>query len=80
MTRFAAAAIGVLVIAAVAWWAWPSGPGSEADASYTTEAIDRGDITQVVSAVGSVRARNSVEVGSQRSGQLEALFVDYNRS
>jgi HlyD family secretion protein len=78
MRRIAAAAIGALIIAAVAWWAWPSGSDAGSDASFATEAVDRGDITQVVSAVGSVRALNSVEVGSQLSGQLQALFVDYN--
>lgn len=78
MKRIAMAAAGVLIVAALAWWLWPSAPGDEANSSYSTESIDRGDITQVVSAVGSVRALNSVEVGSQLSGQVEALFVDYN--
>lgn len=78
MKRITTAVAGVLSIAVLAWWLWPSGPGDAANSSYTTESIDRGDITQVVSAVGSVRALNSVEVGSQLSGQVEALLVDYN--
>ncbi len=78
MKRFAAVIIGALIIAALAFRFWPSAGNESADTSWDTEAADRGEIIQVVSAVGSVRALNTVEVGSQLSGQLEALFVDYN--
>ncbi len=78
MKRFIAVVAASLVIAALAFWLWPSAGDGSAGVSWDTEAVDRGEINQVVSAVGSVRALNTVEVGSQLSGQVEALFVDYN--
>ncbi|MEN1728982.1 MAG: efflux RND transporter periplasmic adaptor subunit, partial [Pseudomonadota bacterium] len=47
-------------------------------AAIETATVDRGDITRIVSAVGSVRALNNVEVGSQLSGQIDQLIADFN--
>ncbi len=70
-----AAAIGV--IGTLAWWRL--GGQDETDAPQIDRtALSRGDIVQVVSAVGSVRALNTVEVGSQLSGQIAELFADFN--
>jgi len=70
----------VLLIAAAllaAWWFWPRSGGAGA-VEFTTQAVDRGDITRIVSSVGSVRALNTVEVGSQLSGQVIELVADFN--
>ncbi len=45
---------------------------------YRTAAIEQGDLTTSVSATGTVRPVIQVEVGSQVSGTLERLFIDYN--
>ena len=72
---FIAAAIGI--IGALAWWRL--GGQTETDTvQIDSTALTRGDIVQVVSAVGSVRALNTVEVGSQLSGQIHELFADFN--
>ncbi|MFU8878056.1 MAG: efflux RND transporter periplasmic adaptor subunit [Wenzhouxiangellaceae bacterium] len=66
-----------LAAVALAFWLWPRSESAGAE-QITGEPVDRGDIVQMVSSVGSVRALNTVEVGSQLSGQLEELFVDFN--
>ena len=45
---------------------------------YDTVAVSRGPIRRTVSASGPVRALVTVEVGSQLSGQISALFADFN--
>ncbi len=67
----------LLTAAALAWWFWPQGESGDAPEAETAT-IDRGDITRIVSAVGSVRALNTVEVGSQLSGQIDQLLADFN--
>lgn len=46
--------------------------------SYTTIKPILGDITQTVSATGSLSPTNEVEVGSQISGTIYKLYVDVN--
>ncbi len=43
-----------------------------------TAAVEQGDVARLVSASGAVRALTTVEVGSQVSGQIIELLVDYN--
>jgi HlyD family secretion protein len=46
--------------------------------SYRTEAVTRGDIQQTVTATGTVNAVTTVQVGTQVSGTIKELFVDFN--
>jgi HlyD family secretion protein len=45
---------------------------------YVAEAAERGDVTRIVAASGKVRALNTIKVGSEISGQVSRVFVDYN--
>jgi HlyD family secretion protein len=45
---------------------------------YFTSKVDRGDIRQVVEATGTINAVITVQVGSQVSGTISRLFVDFN--
>ena len=45
---------------------------------YVSAAVERGDVTRVVAASGKVRALNTIKVGSEISGQVSRVFVDYN--
>jgi HlyD family secretion protein len=45
---------------------------------YDTVAVDRGTIAAKVTATGSLSALLTVQVGSQVSGRVQQLFVDYN--
>ena len=45
---------------------------------YITDKITRGDIKSTVSATGTVNAVTTVQVGTQVSGTIQKLFVDFN--
>lgn len=47
-------------------------------AEYISLNITRGDLRQVVSATGEIRPVNTVNVGSQVSGTIDNLYVDFN--
>jgi len=46
--------------------------------SYRTESISRGDIEKIVRATGTVTPIQTVKVGSQVSGTIARLLVDFN--
>jgi len=45
---------------------------------FETVAVDKGDVSRVISASGQVQPREKVEVGSEVSGKITAIFVDFN--
>src|ERR1051326_6507449 len=45
---------------------------------FETAVVSRGDLSQVVTATGQLNPVLKVEVGSQISGIIEKLFVDFN--
>ena len=45
---------------------------------YVSVPVERGDVSRVVSASGKIRALNTTKVGSEVSGQVAQVFVDYN--
>ena len=64
----------LLLVAAAAWYWWTSPEQTH----YKTAAVDRGPITSVVTATGTVNPVVSVQVGSQVSGKIAKLFADFN--
>ena len=70
---------GAIVLAALAFFLL-RGRGEAAGGQFDIEtaAVSRGDVARIVSASGAVRALTTVEVGSQLSGQVVALYADYN--
>ena len=66
----------LLVIGVAVWFFFLRGDG-KAD-PYRTEAAQRGEIVRSVSASGTLEALVTVEVGSQISGQVTQVLVDYN--
>ena len=48
------------------------------DEQYKTEKADRGNITQTVTATGTLSAVTTVQVGSQVSGVISRLYADFN--
>ena len=50
----------------------------EADTTYITAPVERGDVSTTLSATGSLKALVTVAVGSQLSGQIADLLVDFN--
>ena len=47
-------------------------------AQYSMVNISRGDLRQVVTATGEIQPVNTVSVGSQVSGTIDNLYVDFN--
>src|SRR5256885_7048477 len=52
--------------------------GQKAAVPYRTEAATRGAVNESVSATGDVSALVTVSVGSQVSGIVDKLYVDFN--
>jgi HlyD family secretion protein len=68
---------GVVILAIVAILGWQMRPQAPKE-PFRMAAVERGDITKSVSASGSLRALNTVDVGSQISGQINRVAVDFN--
>jgi len=69
--------LGIVVIAVVGYFiVKPKLNSKKLDYTYTT--IEKGDIEFDVSSTGTVEAINTVEVGTQISGTISKLYVDYN--
>jgi HlyD family secretion protein len=71
--------VGVVVLAALgagAWW-WQQRT-VVADVQYRTGKIERGSLQATVSASGAVNPVTQVSVGTQVSGQIKDLLVDFN--
>ena len=71
-----AIAVSVLVVAA-AYLAvgWRSGAKTP---PYRTAPVERGEIAETVLATGTVNAVTTVSVGSQVSGTIQKIYVDFN--
>lgn len=71
---------GLFIVLATALLAGCNGSqsGSGQTARIETSTLEIGDINRVVATSGAVRPLITVEVGSQLSGQLEELYVDFN--
>ncbi len=74
--KITAAAVGVAILAGTAWF-YKRADGREAPA-YRTAAIQRGSVKSTVSATGTLSAVQTIQVGTQVSGQVAALYVDFN--
>jgi HlyD family secretion protein len=67
----------LLVAAGGGIWYYLDGK-KEAPPEYTTAAITRADVIKVVTATGTLQPVVTVEVGSQISGIIDKVLVDYN--
>src|SRR5690606_38821030 len=72
----AIAVVALVVVAAAAWW-WQQRDAGDA-AGYRTTTVERGDIRVAISATGTLSAISTVTVGSQVSGQVTEVLVDFN--
>jgi HlyD family secretion protein len=71
--RLSLVLIGVIAVGLVARVFWPSG-----ELRVSTAQVTEGSMTRRVVASGSLQAVTTVEVGSQESGIVQSLLVDYN--
>src|SRR5690606_35601562 len=72
----ALAVVVLVVVGAAAWW-WQQRDAGDAG-GYRTTTVERGDIRVAISATGTLSAISTVTVGSQVSGQVTEVLVDFN--
>jgi HlyD family secretion protein len=73
--RLLVAVAGVAVIGLLAFYFW----GNQASAAeYMTAKVERGNLRNTVTATGTLQAVTTVQVGSQASGTISALYADFN--
>jgi HlyD family secretion protein len=68
----------VVAGAVLAGGVWHFKRGNNDTPQYQTTTVTRGDLTQVVTATGTLNPVVNVTVGSQISGNIAKLLVDYN--
>ena len=76
MRLTAAAVLAATTVGGVLWFQARADAGTTP--SYRLGTVERGNVRQTVSATGTLGAVRTVEVGTQVSGQISALFVDFN--
>lgn len=64
--------VGAILL--VWYWGW----GSRPPVSYYPAKVEKGEISQVVQATGTINAVTTVQVGSQVSGTIAELSADFN--
>ncbi len=69
----------LIILAPIGWWGFQqmNNTGNELPPLHT-ETVDRGDVSQRVVAHGTLQPVQKVTVGSQVSGIIEEIFVDFN--
>jgi HlyD family secretion protein len=77
-SRLGLGLLALIILGAGGYAAW-RGFGGSADApKFKTGKVERGPLTAVVSATGTLNPVVSVQVGSQVSGQIKEILVDFN--
>lgn len=76
-TRAGVAAIIVCATAAGAFWFYRSAEARGAP-EFRTASVDVSTLESTVSATGALSAVRTVQVGTQVSGQVSAMYVDFN--
>jgi HlyD family secretion protein len=69
--------LGSLVLSVLLVWVLTA-RGGGAESGYRFVEIDRGDVEAVVSSTGALEATTTVQVGTQVSGQIAEIYVDFN--
>lgn len=66
------------IVIGLGYWYWQVNYGESAAKRYKTQAVEMGDVTQTVSANGTLNPVVLVNVGTQVSGTVKKLHVDFN--
>jgi HlyD family secretion protein len=69
---------GIFILAAVLILFKWNGNQNRVDVNYKTQQAQRGDLTITVTATGNLEPTNQVEIGSELSGIIDTVYVDYN--
>jgi HlyD family secretion protein len=69
--------VTALVVAALAFWVYRNAAGNDKP-TYRFATVERGNLEAAVSATGTLSAVTTVQVGTQVSGKIVAINVDFN--
>ena len=75
--NYVVAGVVVVALLAIAGWWWSQRSGADA-VQYRVARLERGPLQATVSASGAVSPVTQVTVGTQVSGQIKDLYVDFN--
>lgn len=67
-----------LCLAGLALWAWSPWRSDPAETKYRLGKVERGNLSAAISSSGTLSALVTVQVGSQVSGQITEIKVDFN--
>ena len=70
-----AAALVALLVTVIAVWRVRAGSAAPA---YSTAKVSRGTVAKTISATGKLQALTTVQVGTQVSGTISEIYVDFN--
>ena len=69
--------IAVIIVIGLGIAVW-YGSRKEKPAVYVTESLEKGDITEKITASGIINPISTINIGTQVSGTIAEIFVDYN--
>ncbi|MGL4541245.1 MAG: efflux RND transporter periplasmic adaptor subunit, partial [Polymorphobacter sp.] len=70
--------LAVVILAVAGYFGWRAFTAPAAGAAFKTAALERGDLDEVITANGTLNPVRVVSVGTQVSGTVARLYVDYN--
>ncbi len=70
--------VGALIILVVVGFVFKPQSAPKNEVNLETAKVGRGDINEVITATGTLEALETVEVGTQVSGVIDKLYVDFN--
>ncbi|NNE36497.1 MAG: biotin/lipoyl-binding protein, partial [Rhodothermales bacterium] len=77
MKKWIIAVIVIGAVAATGYW-YMNGDSGDAGFSYRFVEVERGDVESVVASTGTLEAVTTVQVGTQVSGIVSNIYVDFN--
>ena len=70
--------VAVVAVLGLGWYFWGQRSAASGDGGYRTETVQRGDIRVAISSTGTLSAISTITVGSQISGLVTEVLVDFN--
>lgn len=69
-------AVAVVVVGGGYWML--GGPEGKSTVDFATETVTKGNVSNFITATGTIEPVTEVEVGTQVSGIIDKIYVDYN--
>ena len=69
--------LAVIILFTAGYWYYSSS-SSNSEEQYRFTKVEKGNIESIVTATGTLNPVTTVQVGSQVSGIISKIFVDYN--